>query len=185
MGKPYATELAALNETYARSFALPVHPLGVLVRSAAHLPLISIGSGGSLTSAQFTAFLHTVHTGRLAKAVTPLELVSSPIALRNLGVLVLTAGGRNPDVLGCFEQLLRRDAALIGVVCAGRTPRWPKPPWHPAFPFMTSSYQPAKTDFSRRTRYWRLVSFSPGHTGMHGLRTSSFPHGWKTYCIPE
>ncbi|MGO8671282.1 MAG: HAD hydrolase family protein [Capsulimonadaceae bacterium] len=118
MGKPYATELEALNETYARSFALPVHPLGVLVRSAAHLPLISIGSGGSLTSAHFAAFLHTVHTGRLAKAMTPLELVSSPAALRDLAVLVLTAGGRNPDILGCFEQLLQRDAALIGVVCA-------------------------------------------------------------------
>jgi len=118
LGKPYATELEALNETYTRSFALPVHPLGVLVRSAAHLPLISIGSGGSLTSAHFAAFLHTVHTGRLAKAMTPLELVSSPAALRDLAVLVLTAGGRNPDILGCFEQLLQRDAALIGVVCA-------------------------------------------------------------------
>jgi fructoselysine-6-P-deglycase FrlB-like protein len=92
----------------------------VMLRSASHLPLIGIGSGGSLTSAYFAAFLHAVHTGRLAKAMTPLEVVSSPIDLRDLAVLVLTAGGRNPDVLGCFEQLVRRDAALLGVVCARR-----------------------------------------------------------------
>lgn len=118
MGKPYATELDLLNETYARSLAMPVQPLGIQMRSTAHLPLISIGSGGSLTSAHFAAFLHTIHTGRLAKAMTPLELVSSPVALPDLAVLMLTAGGKNPDILGCFEMLLRRDSALTGVVCA-------------------------------------------------------------------
>jgi hydroxymethylpyrimidine pyrophosphatase-like HAD family hydrolase/fructoselysine-6-P-deglycase FrlB-like protein len=118
LGKPYTTELEELNETYARSLALPVHPLAVLVRAAVRLPLISIGSGGSLTSAHFAAFLHTLHTGKLAKAITPLELVSSPVTLQENAVLALTAGGRNPDILGCFEDLLRRDPALLGIVCA-------------------------------------------------------------------
>jgi hydroxymethylpyrimidine pyrophosphatase-like HAD family hydrolase len=50
--------------------------------------------------------------------MTPLEIVSSPAALQHLAVLVLSAGGRNPDVLGCFNSLQRRDHSLLGVVCA-------------------------------------------------------------------
>jgi len=55
----YTTELKALNETYAHSCGSPVDTLAVLVRSAAHLPLVSIGSGGSLTSAHFAKRLRT------------------------------------------------------------------------------------------------------------------------------
>jgi hydroxymethylpyrimidine pyrophosphatase-like HAD family hydrolase/fructoselysine-6-P-deglycase FrlB-like protein len=118
LGKPYATELKALSDTYALSCKMHVDTLAAILRSGVHLPLAAIGSGGSLTSAHFAAYLHTLYTGRMAKAMTPLEIVSSPAALQHLAVLILSAGGRNPDVLGCFDSLQRRDHSLLGAVCA-------------------------------------------------------------------
>lgn len=118
MGKPYASELNALQDTYGYSLTVPVDSLAVFMRSAATLPLVIVGSGGSLTSAHLAAQLHTHYTGKLAKAMTPLELVSSPANLRDLAVLVVTAGGRNPDILRCFEHLVRREPKLLGVLCA-------------------------------------------------------------------
>src|SRR5262245_23965106 len=118
LGKPYASELNALKETYGYSLALPVDSLAAFLRSGAALPLVSVGSGGSLTSAHLAALLHTHYTGKLAKAMTPLELVSSPVNLRDLAVLVVTAGGRNPDILGGFERVARREPKLLGVLCA-------------------------------------------------------------------
>jgi fructoselysine-6-P-deglycase FrlB-like protein/hydroxymethylpyrimidine pyrophosphatase-like HAD family hydrolase len=120
LGKPYASELNDLQKTYSCSLTLPVESLAAFVRSGAALPLVSVGSGGSLTLAHLAAQLHTHYTGKLAKAMTPLELVSSPVNLRDLVVLVLTAGGRNPDILGCFEHVVRREPKLLGVLCAGK-----------------------------------------------------------------
>jgi fructoselysine-6-P-deglycase FrlB-like protein/hydroxymethylpyrimidine pyrophosphatase-like HAD family hydrolase len=118
LGKPYASELNALQETYGYGLALSVESLAAFMRSKTGLPLVSVGSGGSLTSAHLAAQLHTHYTGKLARAMTPLELVSSPVNLRDLAVLVVTAGGRNPDILRCFEHVVRQEPKLLGVLCA-------------------------------------------------------------------
>jgi fructoselysine-6-P-deglycase FrlB-like protein/hydroxymethylpyrimidine pyrophosphatase-like HAD family hydrolase len=118
LGKPYTSELNTLGDTYDYSLALPVESLAAFLRSGAALSLVSVGSGGSLTSAHLAAQLHTHYTGKLVKAMTPLELVSSPANLRDLAVLVVTAGGRNPDILGCFERVVKREPKLLGVLCA-------------------------------------------------------------------
>lgn len=117
MGRPYESELSEFNETYAWSRAAAVESLAASLASAAHLPLIAVGSGGSLTSAAVAAALHAQFTGRIARVMTPYELAMSPLALKETGILLCTAGGSNPDVLSCFDGLVRREPALLAAIC--------------------------------------------------------------------
>jgi len=53
----------------------------------------------------------------MAKSVTPFEAVHSHLNLRNTNVLILTAGGRNPDILGAFDRLIKREPRSVVVIC--------------------------------------------------------------------
>ena len=118
MGKPYAEELSRLDETYAWALEAPLDALSAAVRVASADPLITVGSGGSYTSAQFTAAVHREFTSGTASAMTPLEAVSTPQTLRGSALMMLTAGGKNPDVVGAFRRLVKREPRRFVVLCA-------------------------------------------------------------------
>lgn len=118
MGKPYATELASLAGTYSWSLSFPVTPFVNWVKVSAALPLVAVGSGGSLTTAHLGCFLHETYTGRLARAVPPLELSASPLCLSRLGLLLVTASGSNPDILSSYLHAREREPGSLAVVCA-------------------------------------------------------------------
>jgi len=108
MGRPYATELDELNQTYAWALNTSVDALADTLASSTQGPLLAVGSGGSLTAAHFACLLHTQFTGRSAQVFTPYELINSPLSLEDFAVLVLSAGGSNPDVLACVENVAAR-----------------------------------------------------------------------------
>jgi hypothetical protein len=118
VGKPYATELTSLAGTYSWSLSFPVTPLVDWVKVSAALPLAAVGSGGSLTTAHLGCFLHEAYTGRLARAVTPLELSASPLCLSRLGLLLVTAGGNNPDILSSYLHARAHEPRSLAVACA-------------------------------------------------------------------
>lgn len=117
LGKPFADELAAFAGTYAWALGEPVDALSEWVRSSAGFPLVAIGSGGSFTSAAFASFLHTAFAGGLAKPITPLEFTAAPLHLPGVAVLLLTAGGGNPDILACLDRVRRLPPGRLGVLC--------------------------------------------------------------------
>ncbi|WP_337171570.1 hypothetical protein [Gemmatimonas aurantiaca] len=102
MGRPYASELSAFPETYHWSLGIDIDAYVALIRRAARYPLVAIGSGGSLSAAQFCADWHQAATGRLAKVLTPLEEVAAGAGLNGVAVAVLSAGGRNADIRRAF-----------------------------------------------------------------------------------
>lgn len=118
MGKPFEKELDRLPETYAWALDAPLGDLPLVMRAAAGLPLVAVGSGGSYTTAQFAAAAHRQYGSGHASVMTPLEAVASPESLRQSAVLLVTAGGRNPDVLGAFERLAEREPRRFVVLCA-------------------------------------------------------------------
>lgn len=118
MGKPYTKELGNLPATYNWAMTAPIGPLIHSVRGLAGFPLVAVGSGGSYTGAQIACDLHRHHTGQHAQTLTPLQAVSAPVGLRGSGVLVPTAGGKNPDVLGAFRGLAAREPRHLLVLCA-------------------------------------------------------------------
>ncbi len=50
--------------------------------------------------------------------MTPLEAVATPQSFRSGTVLMLTAGGKNPDVLGAFRRIMAREPHKLVILCA-------------------------------------------------------------------
>jgi fructoselysine-6-P-deglycase FrlB-like protein len=115
LGRAYVSELERLAQTVAFSCEADVKPLAFLLSSVVSRNLIFVGSGGSFTAATFAAALHETYTGRLAKAVTPLEAVTRPTTTNTAAVL-LSARGSNPDILQAFRALSFKGP--IAAVCA-------------------------------------------------------------------
>ena len=117
MARPYAEEMARLAETFAWAAEIvDLEPLRQAIRTAGHLPLRAIGSGGSLTGAHALAALHQRYTGHLATVATPLEAVGEPLGA-TIAVWLLSAGGGNVDVVAAAKSLIQREPRQIGVLC--------------------------------------------------------------------
>jgi hydroxymethylpyrimidine pyrophosphatase-like HAD family hydrolase/fructoselysine-6-P-deglycase FrlB-like protein len=117
VGKPYALDLRGLNNTYSWAIAEDIQPLQSALGETGSLPLLAVGSGGSFSAADFATYLHEKRSGKLAKAVTPLEVISQS-SLKDVAVLLLSAGGKNPDIIAAFQRLVRREPRQFVVLCA-------------------------------------------------------------------
>ncbi len=116
MGRPYAEEIAELPSTYSWARQIHVGALADSLGECASLPLLCSGSGGSFTVAQFASELHERHTGRLAKAATPLQLVSSDWNPRQTAVLLLSASGSNTDAVAALRRTIVREPRRLVLV---------------------------------------------------------------------
>jgi hypothetical protein len=113
MGRPYASEIREIDATYSWSLRAPIEDLACSVARFANLDALIVGSGGSLTSAHFAAFLHGHFTGRLAQALTPYELASLERVLDDVAVLICSARGSNPDVISAAHLAVKRAPAQL------------------------------------------------------------------------
>src|SRR5580658_897126 len=118
MGKPYLSELNNLPMTYAWAQSQPIELLVAAIESCFPYPLVVTGSGGSLTAANFVSNLHQRQTGNLSKSVTPLEIVFSMKNPSESAVMILSAGGRNPDVLAALKKVIALEARQIVMMCS-------------------------------------------------------------------
>lgn len=117
MGRPFASELAELETTYAWAVQHDVTVLREALRSASG-PLLAVGSGGSFTAAAYAAFLHEETHGYLARPATPLDAVDAAAKLRGFHMLLISSGGRNRDGLQACEALLRAEPASATILTA-------------------------------------------------------------------
>ena len=117
MGRPYSSDLTELSATYkwASSFKTPA--LLRAVSSAAEVSLTYVGSGGSYSVAVFGSQLHNEYSEKGSRSLTPLE-ASTVGHWRDVGAMVLTAGGGNPDILGITEQLVKEEPIVLGAICS-------------------------------------------------------------------
>lgn len=105
MGKPYQKELECLPRTYAWALGVDIAPLISALTASAQKSLVAVGSGGSLSVAEFTASLHQHYADRLARAATPLEVSSAGKRLLDSSFFIFSAGGSNKDTLNVFRHL--------------------------------------------------------------------------------
>lgn len=118
MGRPYASELSAFPTTYDWALGIDLGAYVDLVGRAARYPLVAVGSGGSLSAAQFCADWHQAATGRLAKVLTPLEAVAVGSELHGVAVAVLSAGGRNTDIRRAFAAMAGAEPPVSWILTA-------------------------------------------------------------------
>jgi len=116
MGKPYGKELENLERTYQWALEAPIENICSFVNSSKNKPLITVGSGGSFTVASMISLLHQ-EGGAISKAVTPLSLIPLKYSIKNSSVLILSAGGRNSDILSAFRFAACLEPAQVLGIC--------------------------------------------------------------------
>jgi hydroxymethylpyrimidine pyrophosphatase-like HAD family hydrolase len=117
MGRAYSTELSALGDTYEWARTVPIDALEAFVSESRARPLLAVGSGGSATAAHLAALLHRTHTGAFARHATPLEVLLSEPNISSAAVLLLSASGRNRDVLSILDHCIDHDVRAIATLC--------------------------------------------------------------------
>lgn len=111
MGRPYLAALADLPSAFSWLAERDEADLSRHIGHTARLPLVAVASGGSHSAARFCAYLHHEVSGRVARAMTPLEITSIGGIGGDVVVALFSASGNNPDILSALTA------------CAFRSPR--------------------------------------------------------------
>jgi HAD superfamily hydrolase (TIGR01484 family) len=122
MGRPFATELTNLSQTIRVVNTQNLKDLPRQIKLARLRPAFLIGTGGSLTAAEFAKRLFD-QCGVIAQAVTPLEFIQSHASLRHTSIFIFSAGGNNKDILASFQAAYHREAAQVVIICASLNTR--------------------------------------------------------------
>ena len=118
MGRPYESELRALPESYLAAMQLDVDPLVSAIVELRSIPLVAVGSGGSLVAAHFAATLHHEFARAPARAVTPWLITHQTNGIGGGAIMLISAGGSNSDVLGAFRHVLAAEPDRVIILCA-------------------------------------------------------------------
>ena len=109
MGKPFKDELKMLFHTIRWAEKQNIVSLSnFLFVENKQLPLVCVGSGGSLSACHYAALLYQRRNGILAQAMTPLQLMySGREIIRGNKLLFLSASGKNKDILNAIKYGVR------------------------------------------------------------------------------
>ncbi|HAY08812.1 MAG TPA: hypothetical protein DCY18_02535 [Thauera sp.] len=123
MGKRYIDELQELPATMQWAAGQDVAMLRRAVQLYGDRGLLAVGSGGSFTAAAYAADQHFRRYGRPSQAITPLEVFQVPTnAAANAAGLLLSAEGKNHDILAAAKQLRLRACPTIGLTLRSTSP---------------------------------------------------------------
>lgn len=123
MGKAYSDEMEQLPTTMKWAAQQNVDLLRRAVLLYCDRGLLAVGSGGSFTAAAFAAELHLRVYGRPSQAITPLECHQVPgVSAAQAAGLLLSAEGKNPDILAAARQLQLRGCPSIGLTLRAASP---------------------------------------------------------------
>lgn len=120
MGRPYKQDILRLAAEYRRGARSDPTSLAEALGTAGDLSLIAVGSGGALTLCELASLYHQRVFARPAWTLTPLALKTADRSISHCAVLIISARGANPDVLGALRTAVSADAKRVIVLC-GRT----------------------------------------------------------------
>lgn len=116
MGKRFIDELQQLPATMQWASEQDVALLRRAVQLYGDRGLLAVGSGGSFTAAAYAADQHFRVYGRPSQAITPLDVFQVPTnAAANAAGLLLSAEGKNHDILAAARQFRLRACPTIGL----------------------------------------------------------------------
>lgn len=123
MGKRFIDELQQLPATIHWAAEQDITLFRRAVQLYGDRGLLAVGSGGSFTAAAFAVDQHFRTYGRPSQAITPLEVFQLPTAAAaNAAGLLLSAEGKNHDILAAAKQLRLRACPTIGLTLRSSSP---------------------------------------------------------------
>lgn len=118
MGRPYQLELNQLEATYQWALDVHIAEFSKADRGPTNAPLLAIGSGGSLSTASLVASLEQRYRGGFASFDSPLLASGNPLSLTGARVFIVSARGRNPDVLGFARNAIAAEPWSVISLCS-------------------------------------------------------------------
>lgn len=118
MGKPFNNELMMLKSTVEWADHQDVSCLAnFLFQQDTQLPLLCIGSGGSLSACHYAALLSKLRNGVLSSSMTPLDLMySGREVIRGSKLLYLSASGKNKDIQNAIKYgVMYNETAMMSL----------------------------------------------------------------------
>lgn len=115
MGRPFAQELNAIEETINAASTVQIENLIGYIKNALDKPIIVVGSGGSFSVASIVTLI-IQELGGFAKAITPYDLKMEKNNLNAATVIIITAGGGNIDIINAYKYINRYTRSFV--VCA-------------------------------------------------------------------
>jgi HAD superfamily hydrolase (TIGR01484 family) len=112
----YERELSKLRITYAAALEADVSKLKDFIASSSESSVVGVGSGGSYTVASLLCNLHESYTGRLSRPATPLELICNPTLAASSPVFLISAEGKNPDIVEALKRARQHSSRNIHVL---------------------------------------------------------------------
>jgi HAD superfamily hydrolase (TIGR01484 family) len=112
----YTQEINLLPDTYAGAMIEDVRDLQKAIVGASEASLIGVGSGGSFTVASLLCNLHEAYTGRVSRPSTPLEIICNPTLASSSPVFLVSAEGKNPDVIEALRRARRHSARPVHII---------------------------------------------------------------------
>src|SRR4051812_40871730 len=112
----YEGELARLAETYKSALTQDLTGLMNGISATCESSLIAVGSGASFTVASLLCSLHEAYTGRVSRPLTPLELVCNPTLAASSPVFLISAEGKNPDIIEALSRARGHSARAVHVL---------------------------------------------------------------------
>lgn len=113
---PYEAELSYLDRTLSLAARVDIAGLKSAISAASDASVIAVGSGGSFTVASLLCNLHEAYTGRVSRAVTPLELICNPTLSSASPIFIISAEGKNPDILEALQRARKHSSRSVHVV---------------------------------------------------------------------
>ena len=117
LGRPYKLEMRQLEDTYRWAREVDLSELKGVVSRPTNAPLLAVGSGGSLSTASLIANLEQYVRGRFASFDTPLLASRNSAFLSGARLLIVSARGRNPDVLGFAKFAISAEPISFTSLC--------------------------------------------------------------------
>lgn len=116
MGKPFKKEIEESFATIKWALEQDTDSIRKRIFQDISKPLFIVGSGGSLSACHYVASVYQ-NLGCIAKAITPLDLYYSRLALRDAKILFISSSGRNTDILFAFKMAVNNHAGEITTIC--------------------------------------------------------------------
>jgi HAD superfamily hydrolase (TIGR01484 family) len=112
----YDAELDKLSETYKSGLAANIDAIKSAIAGASESSIIGVGSGGSFTAASLLCDFHEKYTGRVSRPSTPLEIICNPTLAAASPVFLVSAEGKNPDIVEALNRARLHSARPIHVI---------------------------------------------------------------------
>lgn len=116
MGKPFDSELGQLEKTYRWALEADISTISDVLKSSWSTPLLSVGSGGSFSAAEFQVLLHRHYFSSVSHAVTPVELISALPRSADAAIWLMSASGNNIDIYRAFQHVALHEMKFVNAI---------------------------------------------------------------------